>query len=171
MRRNRSFYAGDVDGGPHFGEFAVVGTDGLKSARCSSRVRASAPSWVMPRHARARCVELERLSIREASTELPDAAVIARWNSTSAWTSSATGDSVVTASRILLQFDQLAGGDFFCRPGGGCQLEDPAHVEEFEDGRVMLELDDETERVDERFGRQVGDVRAITLADIQDADE
>ena len=35
----------------------------------------------------------------------------------------------------------------------------------------MLELDDETERVHERFGRQVGDVRAITLADIQDADE
>ena len=46
-------------------------------ARCSSRVRASAPSWVMPRQHACPLVELGEAFDQRGHTELPDAAVMA----------------------------------------------------------------------------------------------
>jgi hypothetical protein len=55
----------------------------------------------MPRQIRARAVGSDMLSTSDASTELPEPTAIFLWNSRSVATKSSTGDSTVTASRIM----------------------------------------------------------------------
>ena len=57
------------------------------------------------------------------------------------------------------------------RPGACRRFEDAAHLEQFQHRGVMVELDDEAQRVEQRVGGEARDVGPVALAHVEDADQ
>jgi hypothetical protein len=66
------------------------------------------------------------------------------------------------------QLRALLRGDPLGRHGGGRGLEDAAHPEELQHGRVAVEIHDEAERLEQQRGLQAGHVGAVALPHVQD---